>query len=460
MRRAVWAVVVLLWGIASGAHAQHRPDVYGGEVGMTAASDAQQPFWLHANQWGLIEPASANGYARLYAEGPLVERGRLRLSYGADLMARAATRSTLHFSEAFAQLQLDFMRLWAGRRQETLGTAADGLATGAFSVSENATPVPKIALETDGFVAVPYTGGWVQVRGSWAHGWLTGDRYVDTPLLHQKTAFVQLGDPTSITMHAGLIHNVLWGGMSSNPEIGKLPTSLGTYYRAAFAKDGGEDAPRVDRIYKEGNHLGAYDLALTARLDGARLQLYLQHPFEDRSGLHWKNWRDQLIGLSVARRSGGRLFDRLAYEFIHTKHQSGPVHPPGEDNYFRHSTYRTGWTHRGRTIGSPLLFPFPDADRRRSRGIASNRLVGHHAGVGGYVHPAVRYRALATYTRNYGTYKQPFEAARAQLSLLLETHTTLTDRIELLAAIGADVGEVYDDSVGLRLGIAYRGSTR
>ncbi|WP_245771909.1 hypothetical protein [Rhodothermus profundi] len=122
----------------------------------------------------------------------------------------------------------------------------------------------------------------------------------------------------------------------------------------------------------------------------------------------------------------------------------------------------------GRTVGSPLMFAFEDRKQRLIGGVENNRVVAHHLGLAGRLGQAFRYRLVATYSRNYGTYngrdvlQQPgatyrFEPPPEQLSwLVVLDWEPVGQRLAVQVAVGGDVGELYSNNLGIGLGVRYR----
>ena len=92
---------------------------------------------------------------------------------------------------------------------------------------------------------------------------------------------------------------------------------------------------------------------------------------------------------------------------------------------------------------------------------------GHHFGLKGVAFKKIPYKFLATYTQNYGNYKQqetsPFAKTPKQLSLALELEfgeKLLDLPIRFSAGAYADFGELYQNSAGLTLRFFYGDSCR
>jgi hypothetical protein len=449
-------------------YAQLRPthaDVGVEAVGTTGETT---PFWLHANTGGRVGMQSSAGRLHARVAREMASGRRWDVGYGAEVMGRLSARETLFFPTLYAEARYGFLRLRVGRKEETLGLAAPALGSGSLGQSRNATPVPKVVLATDGYTAVPFTRRWIEFRGRYADGRLPDGRVVEGGYLHQKTLYLRVGRPAPVQVVGGLVHNALWGGTA--PSVGSLPQSLNDYGRTIVALGGAEDAPSGERAYIQGNHLGVIDVGAAVDLGRFRARAYRQFIYEDRDNLKFKSPQDGLLGVVFADTRPDRWLDRVVYEHLYTKWQNGPVAPGtterggagGRDNYYNHYIYGSGWTHYGRSAGSPLLTPAASG-----AGFANNRVVGHHLGFAGHL-AGGEYRLLATYTRNYGTYDgreaaleqtgtYRFQPPLEQVSLALEGRRAWPGRpaLHVQAGIGVDVGELYEETVAARIGLSY-----
>jgi hypothetical protein len=69
-------------------------------------------------------------------------------------------------------------------------------------------------------------------------------------------------------------------------------------------------------------------------------------------------------------------------------------------------------------------------------GIINNRVIAHHIGFEGRITQNIYYRNFFTFSRNFGTYSNPFEHRRDQFSWMLE----LRGPVKLL---GMEAGVTY-----------------
>jgi len=466
-------------GMVRQANAQQRSSKAVVEVGALAGTADSLPFWLHANQSSRFDPASANAYTRLgFYQSSFAKSGKSGWSYGLEALGRYSNEPAFFLTEAYVEGRLTFMVARLGRRIETLGTIEEGLSMGSLATGTNAVPIPKLVLRSDGYVDVPFTGGLLAVKGYFAHGWFRDDRYARNSYLHQKNIYGRLRMPGRAAWQAeayvGIVHDAFWGGYTE--DHGDLPDGLDDWARVVLGMSA-SDGPRGERIYVQGNHLGIYDAGLAFENDRYRLAVYRHFIFDDKDGLKLKNPGDGLLGVVLA--DGGNqargIVSRVVYEYLYTKWQSGPERvgsgrdgPGGQDDYYNHYIYRSGWTHYGRTISNPLFLPYPDGEIRFRRRIENNRIVAHHVGVDGAFRPGLDYRLLATYSRNYGNYRERDEAIEReipyrydgglqQISVLAEVTWRNLQRlpVEICLGLAIDTGELFESSAGGRLAVRY-----
>ena len=152
----------------------------------------------------------------------------------------------------------------------------------------------------------------------------------------------------------------------------------------------------------------------------------------------------------------------LVYEFLHTKDQSGPKHTVdgevvgGNDNYFNHFIYRSAWSYHNYTIGTPLITsPILKEPIHYYHNTRNNRVLAHHIGLEGFIAAEITYRGLFTYSRNYGTFNEPFDEPLDQLSGMLELTRPLPwYGLDASITIAADKGRMYGNNYGVMLNLS------
>jgi len=477
-------IILFLTGLTAYAQlpASHEGYV---EVGGMAASSARTPFWLRANQFGTVPLSAPAGTGRAGIRGRMLltdttkqtARKPWTVSYGAELVGNAGRDNQLLAPEYFVSLTHRQIQLTAGRRREVIGLVDTTLSSGSYAWSGNALPLPKIQFGTRGFAPLGRRQ-WLAINAFIAHGLFANTDYMQHSFLHQKSIILRVGKPTSaIRVYGGINHSVQWGGHSNFLDHhyavnGQLPGQSRDFPNVLFAiRMGGLDNPRVtsfDYVNLYGNHVGSIDLGMELRLASVQLMLYHQHSFDDASGMLLQNVPDGLSGLRIRplkRGSAGFHIDAVLVEFLSTLHQSGPsfyqanTHTKGADNYFNNMQYAEGWTYNDRVIGTPFITRkqdlSPDLQNNTQWTINNNRVQMAHLGLSATLAQRVSCLAKVSYSQNYGVPGEPLPGTPSQWSSLLQLQTPVSwmGGMTLTAAVAADIGELYTNSIGGSVGL-------
>ena len=123
-----------------------------------------------------------------------------------------------------------------------------------------------------------------------------------------------------------------------------------------------------------------------------------------------------------------RFIGTIVYEYITSRDQSGPVlHNSGEnlleqaggmDDYYNHYYYQA-WQHWGMAICNPHTLS-PLYNERSNLTMPYQRLRSHHFGVEGGGFSNWQYRAMASWSKHWGSIKIPLPNPLTQLSLMGE----------------------------------------
>jgi hypothetical protein len=416
-------------------------------------------FWGVSNKYGTIspDPNSALLQTKLFTEFDTARNKKLDYALGIDVINRLDNHYQLFFHQYYLKLKYRFLTVQAGRMEEYIGNQDSTLSSGGLLWSSNAPPMPKVTIGIINYTPVPFTKGYLEIKGALTHGWFEKDAYVKHEWLHHKYIYIRVGGKLPVKAHFGYQHFVQWGGTS--PDAGKLPSSLNTYKVIFFATQ--YDSSHIpfgtplDPEYSNriGNHIGSRHFGLDIDLKPVSISLYYQTIFEDASGLKWHNKSDGFWGVALKFRKIDWL-SGFVYEFLNTNDQSMSYAPDvaaGEpDDYFNHYIYLNGWSYDNMTIGTPLItspallkrMNIPDYNWGDY--LRNNRVLAHHFGFKGNVHKTA-YRILLTYTQNKGTYHIPFDYTKESVSTYLELkrHFKKLFNTEVSVAIATDFGEMY-----------------
>lgn len=383
---------------------------YFAEIGGLTATNSRTPFWLRANQFGVVPLDNPFAFIRLGGQTTVgADPHKPQLLLQGEFVANAGKTSNFLLPVASATFLFRKFEIYAGRRKEFFGLCDTLLTSGSYAWSGNALPIPKIQIGTRGFVPLGFTKGLFAVHATYAHGWFGHQDSVQRSFLHQKTAFVRLGKPKwKARFYLGIIHNVQWGGESkfvrqSLTVNGKYPSSFKDYVYLIVAKQPRGQYADIDTLNQIGNHLGSIDFGLEVKGKNWDVFAYHQHPFEDKSGLVFVNFPDGLYGVSLKNKNIDRtpLFQlqQMTIEFLTTMDKGGNLRNDLKkryeaDDYFNHSQYIDGWAYRHRIIGTPFIMRYLDMNpeiidpkylksRIRNKMVNNNSVKVIHLGITG-----------------------------------------------------------------------------
>lgn len=450
------------------------------------STGGDMPFWAYSNQFDLIPRTS--GYAAVLNAGQLYDEEKtFQWHWGVSAALRGDSYDKAAFipDEIYAGIKWKKLAMDLGMKhpqQEFLGSSATlgtiSTTGGNVVMSGNSRSMPgyRISLHP---ANVPFTNGHLQIQAAFADYRMTDTRIEGKALTH-NTALYLIGNIGRVSITAGLDHWAMWDG-----------SSIGNYFRMLVGKSAGPDGTKSDQMNVIGNQLGAERIAVSYRGRGWRAEFRHDIPYEDKSGMVFRNFPDGVNTLSFSFDDKDRWISDVVYEFQYTMYQSGPIHDPetdehgnprpwepglnyvGGDNYFNNGEFRSGWTHYGMTIGNPLFFPAGThagtwSRQTTTKGVENNRLKAHHIGISGKLFRKVPYKFLATYSQNYGTYPVPYagesqwghpwgtvkETPLSQLSLGFTCEIPLLDgHLQVIPGIYADKGSVLKDTFGATVGL-------
>jgi hypothetical protein len=479
---ALGAGCIFLFIINNSSYAQLKPLTYRIGIQTDFAVKGNLPFWLYTDRFGIIDQNSNNLLGDFKVQSDYSFSQKWDYSYGAELIGRASDRSGLYLNQLYFKAHYGPLQLQIGRMRERLNTHMPGLSSGSIMWSGNATPLPKIVLSFPHYTPIPFTHGYLKIKGYWGNGWFEDSRYVKDAYLQQKQLYFQAGGNLPVNAYIGLTDDVQWGGTSSNANVGRLPQGIKDYIKAFFGAHGGSNSPRGEEINALGNHIGSWELGATWDFGKYKGIIYRQTIFEDKSGLRLGQGsiRDGLLGVGIQTQNRKKVINGVLWEFLYTKNQSGPaatdppkILPPGatptrnaqgypwggRDNYFNNYIYRYGWTYYGMTIGTPFITPLNKRTSINENSIINNRVVVQHFGIQGLLFSSMSYRAFFTYSRNYGTYYTPYTPHKTQYSVYYEMNIPVKSvpDLEINTAVSGDFGNMYGTNYGFMIGLTYSG---
>lgn len=484
---------------------------YGVEM-QASVSKGETPLWLNANRHGLSSLENVNGYVMAGISRPLSTDSTRRwgVGYGVEMAVPFHYTSNLVVQQAYAEVRWLCGTLTAGAKEYPMELKSNSLSSGSQTLGINARPVPQVRFALPDYWAVPFTRGWLKLKGHIAYGRLTDDKwqrsftgkqnpYSDDVLYHSKAGYLRIGGDgrsSHFSAEIGLEMAALFGGTSYEPNsdgtvtITKGGTGLGDYWRAFIP--GGAERVEEGTPYQnaEGDQLGSWVMRLNWDEDKWRMSLYADHFFEDHSGMFLLDYdgygegdewdtrkkhrymlyslKDIMLGAEFSFKEA-RPVQAIVLEYLYTKYQSGaiyhdhtpsfPDHIGGQDSYYNHYVYQ-GWQHWGQVMGNPLYrSPIYNSDGTIS--VKNNRFMAFHVGVEGRPAKELYYRVLGSWQDGLGSYSDPYTHKRHNVSLMTEATYSFSQKElrgwSLTGAFGMDFGSILGRNTGFQLTIRKTG---
>jgi hypothetical protein len=455
------------------------------------ATNGQTPFWIASNRYGVVPLKAPNGYlqAGVFHRQPIGSAG-WEWSAGADWVAAEPRYRTVYVQQLFGELTYRWLSLSIGSREGyrhySQSLMDPQLSSGDMGISSNARPVPEINLYVPQFITLPYTGGWLQGKGSFAVGrsfdsdylnaYVRPDQFfVKDMLWHHKSLYLRVKDTKNafpFWMTLGLCHLVQWGGVSTDPaaKVHVQPRSIKDFIRVVLGKSGDKTATPSDQINVLGSHYGTYDIHLGYEQEDLAVKAYHQHFFDDASGMELKNGTDGLWGIQVDFPKFAP-FRRVVVERLITLNQSGPFHfieydhdkypgyGGGADDYYNNGEYPAGHAYFNRGVGSPLLVS-PEYNADRTLGFKHTRVRGWHLGAEGSLTQALSWRILLSTVESFGRPYKPTLKKLTDTFFLTDFSYAFPRDWSVSVALAADRGALLGNHTGCSVSVVKRGLLR
>lgn len=376
------------------------------ESGILISAKNRLPFWVKSNNSNRFTDQSANSiYQILDYNGSYKLIDNLSVKWELESIVNARENIRGKFVQANISIQTNFLRITGGYDEEFFGLNDSTLSIGNLVYGNNARPLPKISISTNGWKKSPLLGSTLSFKAYLAHGKFENNRFQRGAFLHQKYFYLRgRAFNERLSLIFGLNHSAQWGGSNSLNESAQ-PAGLKNYARIFLGSSGGGDALLTDQQNALGNHLGTYDIRGSYDFKNFTLTNYWQLLWEDKSGLTPFNWRDGIMGTSIQFKKGG-ILQKVVLEIVRTNDQNAqktsedgiPFLEP--DNFFNNGVYRSGWSYHSRVIGNPL---FLILNSESASGFSiKNSINAVNIGLSGQL-GQLRYRINYTDFKNKGT---------------------------------------------------------
>ena len=464
---------------------------YTAEAGTIISTNEETPFWLRANQYGIVPNQSPiftlrgsvnSDYKKAITKEDQYKLSKFDWGYGLNIIGNVGKENQFLIPEAYVKAKYGAFEIYAGRRREIFGLVDSTLSSGSYIWSGNALPMPKVQISTPNFVPLPLTKGFLSFKGTYAHGWFENSRTdVKNFYLHQKTLYFRLGKPDwKFHFYGGFNHQVQWGGELLYPDPqnraainGQVGSSINDYINVVTGMSlaGVGDTTKNglnDATNRSGNHLGTIDFGFDINTNNLSILCYRQNIYDDGSLYYLANITDGLNGISVKikKKSEAKIrLHKIVFEYLNTTNQSGMTTPDnsnsrlrGEDNYFNNSVYKNGWVYNTMVVGTPFITSYLDSPSNKPFNdlyIINNRTSVFYLGVETLIKSTVTCEVKLAFSNNYGTYNIVLPKNSNQFSgmLMVSVPTFFLSNSILIVKLLHDEGYFYKNPLGMNLSI-------
>lgn len=441
------------------------------------------PLWQFSNRNGL--PSLDNyGYVRGGLDYHLNMPKNWRLDSKVDLVVGAGLDRYFIVQQAYADLSFHWLTLSVGSKERSFEQLNPSLSSGGLVWSGNARPIPQIRLGA--FDYVQFCRRFA-MKAEVSYGWFTDNSYQEERIketdnialrsnymtkdikYHNKNFYMRIGDPAKNWIwEMGYRLDTQFGGVQYwEYENGdKVQKVLGTgwkqYWQALIPQRGDSSQPEGEQIAYAGNMLGSELLKLTYQWKDKSVAVYMENYFDDFSAMGKLNMFDGLWGFEYRNRQSDYI-DNIVFEYYQSTYQSGPLHgvdngvlcekTGGGDNYYNNFSY-PGWSHWGRSIGTPLVAS-PIYNDNGILYFKYTRVKAVHIGVSGSITDELKYRFKMSFNKTWGTVFYPTVEPLENFSAFAELvySPRKLDNWRFTASVAGDAGGIYGDNLGLQINV-------
>ncbi len=468
----------LFISIASHGYSQHLDSlqVNVGSIG-TFAKDGYQPLWLVSNRWGSItdqqyDASTYAGFSNTHFFGKKyisksnptgTEQPMFYLKYGGTLINNNHFKDVT-IQEGYVKAGYKHLEIRTGRFKNIPGEVDQDLSSGSLGVSGNALPIPQISIALTDYVNVPFTNGWLQIKGQLSHGWLGNDRFLSS-YYHEKNLYLRAGKKR-FKFFVGLQHYVEWGGKRDSIQLDRsFKGFLNVFFSTVNADDGsGIDPTQLQYAsYHAGDQRGVFEVGFDLETNNHLLHFYHQTPFDGTWGVDIRNI-DNLSGISIVPKNERAVVKKVLVEFIYTKQAENYAPAMNRQAYYNNGYYKTGWEYDNRIVGTPLFinryraqdyfyfqqrgtkpFDWASSNIPGNSNIIYNQIIGGNIGLLLQLTDKFAGKTKITYTN--GRFQNG--SSLGQFYTLQELYYSLSKSLKISAGFALDAGDFTNNTGGL-----------
>jgi hypothetical protein len=451
------------------------------QIGGGAYLSGKTPFWIRANQYGLVPLegpfVTIHGAASKEYDSTKTEFQKIKkfgIGYGAQLAINAGKQSQILLPEAYVKLRYGAFEFYAGRRKEIVGLIDTTLSAGSYIWSGNALPMPKIQISIPNYTSI-IGHGLISIKGAYAHGWFGKQQYTEGYYLHQKWLYGKIGrDSWKFNFYGGINHQAQWGGYSETLKDDKYFTTEGYFSKDIFTylnvalpfywKIPPNKYNQYEIENRFGNHLGSLDLGLTIRIGTTELFFSRQVLYED--GQFPEIFLSMDGNYSFSIRIPPKECSIISISYLDTRRQAGELsqfarflgkketHAGEVQNYFNHGQYIDGWVYNSNGIGTPFIVSnksliVENQTKEYDFFSMDNRVQAYYISFAGQI-GSWPYQFQSSFLRSIGRYGMIRIPELEQYSGLLAVNIPLKKlNLNSKVELAFDTGKIYGNNSGI-----------
>ena len=191
-------------------HAQRMSDgieyMYESQV---SVSNHKTPLWLNANKHGLSSLDKSNGYLRAMVKRDISrdDERTVGFGYGLDFALPYNYSTNVAIQQLYAEVRYKRMTFSLGSKCHPMELKNQRISSGSQALGINARPVPQLRIALDEYYTLPFTRGWLSVKGHLSYGYMTDGhwqedfaresmKWTEGALYHSKAGYLRIGKET------------------------------------------------------------------------------------------------------------------------------------------------------------------------------------------------------------------------------------------------------------------------
>lgn len=422
------------------------------------------PFFSVSNKYGIISPLDNGLYVRGNTDYTFNYQ-KLAFQAGVDIIGTTISSNyyehNLFLQQLYASLSYSKIELMLGQREEEQLFVNNNLSSGNLIYSNNTRPYPKMQLKTKGFVSIPFTNQWLNIKFGISYGKpldsnyeikladnYSSDRYgygfknghyifIENPILHRKDLFISTKPTAPIILTVGFEHTGYFGGtqyIDNTKYNSGFQNAIDVFFNKKWDETGDYTLQYA--------YTAAIDFKIEANLKKFKLGLYTQNYLEYNQ-LKGIFSTDNLWGLEFNNKNRKSIVTDGILEYLIFSNQG---YSAFHGTYYQDVPFGS-WSHYGMCIGTPMcVSPIYNEDKNPT--FTKSLCRGIHLGISGVITDKIDYKLKMMYLKTWGSNFRYLPDPIDSFSINIEGSYQLPKGYHICPSIGVDSGKIFGNNIG------------